>query len=130
MVPGMSELFAILADDHRRELVARLHERQPLSLSELAEGLEITRQAVTKHLDQLVRAGLVRVERRGRERLHTLDPRPLREIAEWLAPYSAAWDRRLERLERHLQDEEDGPQQKAGAKSSKPQRDRNSKRRR
>jgi DNA-binding transcriptional ArsR family regulator len=111
----MSKLFAALADDHRRELVARLHERQPLSLTDLAEGLAITRQAVTKHLDLLVRTGLVTMERRGRERLHSLDARPLREIEEWLAPYAAAWDRRLERLERHLEADGEASTQRAGA---------------
>jgi DNA-binding transcriptional ArsR family regulator len=101
----MSKLFAVLADEHRREILARLRERQPLSLSEVAEGLPITRQAVTKHLNQLQKAGLVLVERRGRERMHSLNPLPLREVEEWLAPYAAAWDRRLERLRRHLEDD-------------------------
>jgi DNA-binding transcriptional ArsR family regulator len=99
----MSKLFAVLSDDHRRVLLARLRERQPLSLSDLAEDLPISRQAVTKHLNQLQKAGLVQVERRGRERLHSLNPLPLREIEEWLAPYAAAWDRRLERLQQHLE---------------------------
>jgi len=65
----------------------------------------MTRQAVTKHLDALAAAGLVRVRRVGRERLHELDPEPLRELQEWLAPYQAAWDRRLERLKKHIEEE-------------------------
>jgi len=105
----MSKLFAVLADEHRRVILARLRERQPLSLSELAEDLPISRQAVTKHLNHLQKAGLVTVERRGRERLHSLDPLPLQEIEQWLAPYAAAWDRRLERLQRHLENNPDHP---------------------
>jgi predicted ArsR family transcriptional regulator len=119
----MSKLFAVLSDDYRRLLLARLRERQPLSLSELAEGLEITRQAVTKHLDQLHRAGLLTVERRGRERLHWLRPEPLQEIEAWLAPYAAAWDRRLERLGRHLEeDREDTPGANAPPETNSPRK--------
>lgn len=62
----------------------------------------MTRQAVTKHLDVLRAAGLVRVRRTGRERLHDLDPEPLRAVEVWLEPYAAAWDERLTALKRHL----------------------------
>ncbi len=76
-----------------------------MSVSQLADGLPITRQAVTKHLDALQGAGLVTIARRGRERLHSLNPAPLREVDAWLAPYAAAWDARLERLQAHLEEE-------------------------
>ena len=76
-----------------------------MSLSDLADGLPITRQAVTKHLDALRDAGLVRVWTSGRERLHQLEPAPLREVTDWLAPYAAAWDARLARLQAHLQED-------------------------
>ena len=98
----MTHLFAVLSDDHRLGLIERLRQQSPLSVSQLAEGLEITRQAVTKHLDKLNGAGLIRIEWRGRERLHSLDPAPLRQIEDWLAPFSAEWDQRLERLQAHL----------------------------
>ena len=100
----MTLAFDAVADPTRRELLERLRLRGALSLSELADGLPISRQAVTKHLDRLRRAGLLRVERRGRERLHELDPEPMREVLDFLAPYAAAWDERLARLERHLED--------------------------
>ncbi len=64
----------------------------------------MSRQAVTKHLNVLAEAGLVRVRREGRARVHEFDPEPLRELGSWLKPYAAEWDRRLERLERHLED--------------------------
>jgi uncharacterized protein YndB with AHSA1/START domain len=54
----------------------------------------MSRQGVTKHLDVLHRADLLQVELRGRERIHRLNPTPMRELADWLAPYSAAWDDR------------------------------------
>ena len=116
----MSEIFNAIADPVRRTLIARLHQSDALSLSQLAEGLSITRQAVTKHLNQLHKAGLVQIERRGRERLHSLDPKPLAEIDAWLEPYSAAWDRRLERLGRHLEATTAG--EKTEATKQKPNR--------
>ncbi len=64
----------------------------------------MSRQAVTKHLDILCASGLVEMRRVGRERLHFLDAQPLRELEEWLKPYAEAWDRRLARLKRHLED--------------------------
>ncbi len=86
--------------------MTRLRTSGPLSLSELADPLPISRQAVTKHLDVLERAGLVSRERRGRERVHSVRGEPLREVADWLAPWEAAWDERLERLRTHLDQDE------------------------
>ena len=77
-----------------------------MSLSDLADRLPITRQAVTKHLDALRAAGLVRVWAQGRERLHALDPAPLRDVSDWLSPYAAAWDERLARLQAHLEEDD------------------------
>lgn len=93
-----------MADPTRRVLLERLRLGGPASLTDLAKGLPITRQAVTKHLDVLRRAGMLRITRRGRERIHELDAAPLRDVSEFLAPYAAAWDERLARLERHLED--------------------------
>jgi DNA-binding transcriptional ArsR family regulator len=100
----MTAAFDAMADPTRRVLLERLRLRGALSLTELADGMAISRQAVTKHLERLRSAGLVRVERRGRERIHELDAEPMREVAEFLAPYAAAWDDRLARLSRHLEE--------------------------
>ena len=97
--------FEALADPTRRALLDRCAGGGALSLSQLAYQLPMTRQAVTKHLDALSDAGLVSVSRRGRERLHSLNAAPLREIDAWLAPYAAAWDQRLERLQAHLEED-------------------------
>lgn len=98
----MLDVFTAVADPMRRQILARLREQGPLSLSELAAPFAVSRQAVTKHLDALARTGLVRVTREGRERVHRLDPEPLQEVDEWLRPYAEAWDARLERLRAHL----------------------------
>ncbi len=63
----------------------------------------MSRQAVTKHLDLLAEVGLIEKRVEGRERLHELRAEPLREVDDWLAPYSAAWDERLERLRAHVE---------------------------
>jgi DNA-binding transcriptional ArsR family regulator len=96
-------IFEALADPTRRQLLDRLRGSGPLSLSVLAEDQPITRQAVAKHLHVLSNAGLVSTWRRGRERLHALEPEPLREVEDWLAPYAAAWEKRLARLKKHVE---------------------------
>lgn len=95
-------VFEALADPTRRDILDRLRRHGPLSVGEVAGPLRMTRQGATKHLDTLVRSGLVQVRREGRHRMHALDPRPLEDVQDWLAPYAAEWDRRLERLEQYL----------------------------
>ena len=97
-------VFEAVADPTRRALLDRLRGHDALSLTALAEGRPMTRQAVAKHLELLRQAGLVTTWRRGRERMHALEPKPLRQLDAWLAPYASAWDRRLARLKRHLEE--------------------------
>ena len=101
-IVAVDAVFAAVADPTRRVLLDRLRIGEGLSIAQLAEGLPITRQAVTKHLDTLRSAGLVRVRRDGRERLHDLDAGPLGSVDDWLRPYAEAWDRRLDALRHHL----------------------------
>lgn len=83
----MSDIFKALADGTRRVLLDELMERDEQTLFELCSRLAMkhdltpTRQAVSQHLDVLEAAGLVRTERRGRYKLHTIDTAPLAEIA-------------------------------------------------
>jgi DNA-binding transcriptional ArsR family regulator len=103
----MEQVFAAVADPTRRVLLERMRGGGALSIAELGNGLPMTRQAVTKHLDQLRDAGLVRTRRVGRERLHELDPEPLRAVDDWLRPYAEAWDERLAALRRHLGEDDE-----------------------
>src|SRR3954452_5740553 len=73
----MDLVFKALADPTRRLLLDRLREQNGQTLRELCERLGMARQSVTQHLDILVRANLVTVVRRGRERLHYLNPAPI-----------------------------------------------------
>ena len=100
----MTNVFGAVADPIRRGILESLRTRGPLSLTQIAEPLTITRQAVTKHLDVLQASGLIRVQKAGRWRLHSLQSEPLREVEDWLRPYAEEWDRRLMRLKRHLKE--------------------------
>src|SRR5438874_7424502 len=94
-VVGMNEdaVFRALADASRRRLLDRLHRKNGQTLGDLCEGLDMTRQAVAKHLTILEEANLVSWKRQGREKLHFINPVPINEIAE-------RWIRKFER--RHL----------------------------
>jgi DNA-binding transcriptional ArsR family regulator len=84
----MDKVFKALADPTRRKLLDRLHAGNGQTLSELCERLAMTRQAVTKHLVLLEEANLVVTLKRGREKLHYLNPVPIHEIAErWIGKF-------------------------------------------
>src|SRR6516164_1369455 len=81
-------LFRALADASRRRLLDRLHRKNGQTLGDLCEGLDMTRQAVAKHLAILECANLVSWKRQGREKLHFLNPVPINEIAErWISKF-------------------------------------------
>ncbi|MDP1731498.1 MAG: winged helix-turn-helix domain-containing protein [Devosia sp.] len=81
-------VFAALADDNRRALLDRLRKNNGQTLGELCERQSITRQAVTKHLKVLEEANLVLSVRRGREKLHYLNPVPIHAVAmRWLRQF-------------------------------------------
>jgi DNA-binding transcriptional ArsR family regulator len=83
-------VFAALADEYRRVLLERLRRSNGQTLSRLCDGLPISRQAVTKHLTALEEASLVLTRRRGREKLHYLNPVPINAIAmRWLRQFDA-----------------------------------------
>jgi DNA-binding transcriptional ArsR family regulator len=83
-------VFAALADEYRRQLLERLKRTNGQTLSRLCEGLPITRQAVTKHLLALEEANLVLTRRRGREKLHYLNPVPIHATAmRWLRQFDS-----------------------------------------
>jgi DNA-binding transcriptional ArsR family regulator len=96
-------VFAALADPTRRQIAKLLADRGPLTPTELAAHLPITRQAVTKHLVALDEAGLVQSSRRGRETRYRLTPRPFEAAALWMAALGAEWDERLESHRRLLE---------------------------
>ena len=81
-------LFKALADPSRRKLLDVLHEHDGRTLNDLCEHLDMSRQGVTQHLGLLEAANLIATERRGREKLHFLNPVPLQEIYQrWIAKF-------------------------------------------
>jgi DNA-binding transcriptional ArsR family regulator len=97
-------LFKALADPSRRKLLDLLHAHDGRTLNELCEHLDMTRQGVTQHLDLLEAANLVATVRRGREKLHFLNPVPLQEIYErWIAKFEKPRLRALSELKQRLE---------------------------
>lgn len=94
----VAPVLAALGDESRLQIVAKLCKRGPLSITNLTHGAGISRQGITKHLEALHKAGLVRSERRGREHIWKLEPRRLDEVRRYLAQISQQWDVALERL--------------------------------
>ena len=102
MPDAIDPVFDALADATRREVLRHLAERGPQTPTELADVLPVSRQAVSKHLDVLGRAGLVTSARAGRETRCTFRAAPLTDAAEWMADVGAKWDVRLEALKKRL----------------------------
>jgi DNA-binding transcriptional ArsR family regulator len=99
-------LFKALADPSRRKLLDLLHASDGRTLNELCEHLDMSRQAVTQHLDVLEAASLVATVRRGREKLHFLNPVPLQEIYDrWIAKFEKPRLKALADLKRRLEKE-------------------------
>lgn len=99
----LSATFAALADPTRRAILERLAGGQA-AVGELAEQFPITPQAVSKHLRVLERAGLISRGREAQRRPSKLEGASLEAAADWLAEYRESYERRLDRLERHLHD--------------------------
>ncbi len=97
-------VFAALGDITRLELVSRLSDGKPHSIAQLTEGLSLTRQGVTKHLNVLKRAGIVSCRRTGRESRFTIRPDPLANARDYLAHASQQWDDAIERLRAAVED--------------------------
>lgn len=105
----MDMVFKALADASRRLLLDRLRSQNGLTLGELCRHLDMTRQAVTKHLKLLEEANLVVTRWRGREKLHYLNPVPIQEIASrWIGNYEQPRLQALHDLKKALEGDTDG----------------------
>jgi DNA-binding transcriptional ArsR family regulator len=96
-------MFATLGDENRLAIVARLCSHGPLSITRLSAGTSVTRQAVTKHLNVLAGAGLVRDVRRGRERIWELEPDQVEAARGYLDQVTKRWDEALGRLAKFVE---------------------------
>jgi DNA-binding transcriptional ArsR family regulator len=102
----MDEVFRALADPTRRSLLDALYEEDGQSLSALERRLPMTRFGVMKHLKVLEEANLVITKKRGREKLHFLNPVPIRLVHDrWVSKYAEPWAATLTGLKRQLEEE-------------------------
>ena len=99
-----AHVFAALGEETRLTLVARLSGGDRQSITELASGSRLTRQAITKHLQLLESAGLVRSRRSGREQLFEFRPEAIVDAQKYLAGVALQWDQALNRLKRFVED--------------------------
>jgi DNA-binding transcriptional ArsR family regulator len=101
-VSDVDAVFAALSDPTRRQVMRCLSEEGPVTATELADRIPVSRQAIAKHLSALEDAGLVASAVDGRSRRFRLTPGPMREAMGWMADVGAEWDGRLDALRRHL----------------------------
>jgi DNA-binding transcriptional ArsR family regulator len=105
MYAAVNSTFDVLAEPQRRRILDLLRDGER-PVGELVDRLEISQPGVSKHLRVLRDAGLVSVRPEGQRRLYGLRPEGLSDVDRWLAPYRQLWSRRLDALERHLDQEE------------------------
>src|ERR1700712_2398757 len=104
MVPGVDEVFRALADPTRRSLLDELFRQDGQTLGALEDRFAMTRFGVMKHLKVLEEAGLVVTRRRGREKLHFLNPVPIRQVHDrWVSKYAEPWVAGLSDLKTRLE---------------------------
>ena len=102
----MDAVFKALANPTRRSLLDELFKQDGQTLSALEQRLPMTRFGVMKHLKVLEEAGLVATRRNGREKLHYLNPVPIRLVHDrWVSKYAEPWAATLSRLKRELEEE-------------------------
>ena len=105
--PGLTAIFSALADPSRREILERLRKNKEATVSELAEPLEMSLPAVSKHVKILERAGLLERRRNGRTHFMKLNPGPLRDASDWLKYYEQFWTESFDRLDSFLTNSND-----------------------
>jgi DNA-binding transcriptional ArsR family regulator len=113
--PALDGVFQALGDPSRRLIVERLS-KGPASVSELAEPLPMTLQAVVQHLQVLEASGLVRSEKVGRVRTCRIEPAALRTAEQWINERRTIWERRVDRLGVYLAGHPEEPEKKRSTK--------------
>ncbi len=101
---ALTATFAALADPSRRQILERLS-RGEASVGQLAEPLEMSAPAVTKHLHVLEKAGLLNRRKEGRHHYLQLNPEPIKAVENWIAFYRAFWEGSLDNLAKYLEEE-------------------------
>ncbi len=95
--------FTALSEPNRRKIIELLARRGPLSASEIGEQFSVSPPAISQHLKVLREAKLVRVEKRAQQRIYSIDPEAIREVADWAQQVTQAWNQRFDALDRFLE---------------------------
>ncbi|WP_409271727.1 ArsR/SmtB family transcription factor [Neobacillus sp. SCS-31] len=103
----ISTILNALAEPNRLQIVELLR-KEPLSVGEIAERLNLLQPATSKHLRVLSNAGLVKVEAVANQRIYRLKPHPFQELDTWLESFKHIWDERFDRLDEYLRLLQDG----------------------
>ncbi|MGP5930496.1 ArsR/SmtB family transcription factor [Corynebacterium glyciniphilum] len=96
-LPAVVDVFSAIGHPRRRDLVNVLADGDR-KVTELVDALGVAQSTVSEHLGILRSVGLVDSKKRGRERVYSFDPRPLREVTDWIAHLEVFWDERFQRL--------------------------------
>ncbi len=99
------DVFYALAEPNRRKIIQILAERGQLSATEISEGFKISPQAVSQHLKILLESKLLSMQRNAQQRIYRLDPATIHKVEEWVQETERLWDKRLDRLDRVLEEE-------------------------
>ena len=103
MPSAVNRIFKAVADPTRREIFnVLILASTALSINQISDHFDMSRQGVTKHIKLLQEAGLVRINAQGRERFCLAIPEPLKEVKNWVTYYEQFWDQKLSMLEKHL----------------------------
>lgn len=103
----LSDVMTAISHPSRRAIIARLAKSGPTRFTDVAAPLDVTLNAVTKHLKLLERGGLISREKRGREVFISLRPEPLRRVAGWVHEYEKFWNERLDEFTQHFEETKD-----------------------
>ena len=100
------DAFTALAEPRRRRLVEILARRGKLSATEICEEFDVTPQAISQHLRVLRESNVIRMEKSAQRRLYTFNPRSMNQIEAWATAMAKTWNRRLDRLNNALKEDE------------------------
>jgi len=103
-VDQLTDVLTAISHPSRRAIIRRLAASGPKRFTDVADPLDVTLNAVTKHLKLLERAGLISRQRRGREVFISLRPGPLRLVAGWVHDYERYWNEQLDRFEGYFKE--------------------------
>lgn len=109
------DVFQVIADPNRRAIISLLATKK-LSMNDVADHFTISRPAISKHVKVLVECGLIKIEKRGRERYCKVQIEKLAEVSDWVEQYRQLWEARSDRLEKYLEELQKSESKSSGAK--------------